>query len=114
MEVTVVIEGDAAPGSLVTQEASTIEIEAEALSIPEQFTVSVEDAEPGTQFTAGQIALPKGVNLISDPELLVVNVVNAPTAEELAEEGAGEVTEEPAAAEAEEAGEEEAAEAESE
>ncbi|ETB07803.1 50S ribosomal protein L25 [Mycobacterium avium subsp. silvaticum ATCC 49884] len=114
VEVTVVIEGDAAPGSLVTQEASTIEIEAEALSIPEQFTVSVEDAEPGTQFTAGQIALPKGVNLISDPELLVVNVVNAPTAEELAEEGAGEVTEEPAAAEAEEAGEEEAAEAESE
>lgn len=114
VEVTVVIEGDAAPGSLVTQEASTIEIEAEALSIPEQFTVSVEDAEPGTQFTAGQIALPKGVNLISDPELLVVNVVNAPTAEELAQEGAGEVTEEPAAAEAEEAGEEEAAEAESE
>lgn len=114
VEVTVVIEGDAAPGSLVTQEASTIEIEAEALSIPEQFTVSVEDAEPGTQFTAGQIALPKGVNLISDPELLVVNVVNAPTAEELAEEGAGEVTEEPAAVEAEEAGEEEAAEAESE
>ncbi|ATA27883.1 50S ribosomal protein L25 [Mycobacterium lepraemurium] len=114
VEVTVVIEGDATPGSLVTQEASTIEIEAEALSIPEQFTVSVEDAEPGTQFTAGQIALPKGVNLISDPELLVVNVVNAPTAEELAEEGAGEVTEEPAAAEAEEAGEEEAAEAESE
>ncbi|WP_062894911.1 50S ribosomal protein L25/general stress protein Ctc [Mycobacterium avium] len=114
VEVTVVIEGDAAPGSLVTQEASTIEIEAEALSIPEQFTVSVEDAEPGTQLTAGQIALPKGVNLISDPELLVVNVVNAPTAEELAEEGAGEVTEEPAAAEAEEAGEEEAAEAESE
>ena len=114
VEVTVVIEGDAAPGSLVTQEASTIEVEAEALSIPEQFTVSVEDAEPGTQFTAGQIALPKGVNLISDPELLVVNVVNAPTAEELAEEGAGEVTEEPAAAEAEEAGEEEAAEAESE
>ena len=34
-----------------------------------------------------------GVNLISDPELLVVNVVNAPTAEELAEEGAGEVAE---------------------
>jgi large subunit ribosomal protein L25 len=62
--------------------------------------VSVEGAEPGTQFTAGQIPLPAGITLISDPELLVVNVVNAPTAEDLEEEGAGEV------AEAEEAGEE--------
>ncbi|OIN79016.1 50S ribosomal protein L25/general stress protein Ctc [Mycobacterium malmoense] len=91
VEVTVVVEGDAAPGTLVTQETNAIEIEAEALSIPEQLTVSVEDAEPGTQFSAGQITLPPGVNLVSDPELLVVNVVNAPTAEELAEEGAGEV-----------------------
>jgi large subunit ribosomal protein L25 len=117
VEVTVVVEGDAAPDSLVTQETNAIEIEAEALSIPEQLTVSVEGAEPGTQFTAGQITLPKGVNLISDPEMLVVNVVNAPTAEELEAEGAGEVTEEAAAPEEEEegeAGEEGAAEPESE
>lgn len=93
VEVTVLIEGDAVPGTLVTQDTNTIEIEAEALSIPEHVTVSVEDAEPGTQFTAGQIALPPGVNLISDPEMLVVNVVVAPTAQDLEEEGAGEVTE---------------------
>src|SRR6201987_114042 len=99
VEVNVLIEGEAGPDTLVTQETSTIEIEAEALSIPEQFTVSVEGAEPGTQFTAGQITLPAGVNLISDPEMLVVNVVNAPTAEELAEEGAGEVPEKEGAAE---------------
>ena len=66
--------------------------------------MSVEGAEPGTQFTAGQIALPAGVTLISDPDLLVVNVVNAPTAEELEEEGAGEGAEEAEA----EAGEAEA------
>jgi large subunit ribosomal protein L25 len=93
VEVTVVVEGEAGPDTLVTQETNAIEIEAEALSIPEQLTVSVEGAQPGTQFTAGQISLPRGVNLISDPELLVVNVVNAPTAEELEEEGAGEVAE---------------------
>jgi large subunit ribosomal protein L25 len=116
VEVRVFIEGDAGPDTLVTQETNTIEIETDAMSIPEQLSVSVEGAEPGTQFTAGQITLPSGVNLISDPELLVVNVVNAPTAEELAEEGAGEVTEEgPAEAEEGEAGEEdEAAETESE
>ncbi|HET7072751.1 MAG TPA: 50S ribosomal protein L25/general stress protein Ctc [Mycobacterium sp.] len=114
VEVTVVVEGEAASDTLVTQETTTIEIEAEALSIPEQLTVSVQDAEPGTQFTAGQVALPRGINLISDPELLVVNVVNAPTAEDLEEEGAGEVAEgeetPEEAAEAEEAGEAAAAE----
>ncbi|GBG39325.1 50S ribosomal protein L25/general stress protein Ctc [Mycobacterium montefiorense] len=90
VEVRVIVEGEAASGTLVTQDTNTIEIEADALSIPEQLTVSVEEAEPGTQFTAGQIALPSGVNLISDPEMLVVNVVTAPTAEDLEEEGAGE------------------------
>jgi hypothetical protein len=102
VEVDVDVEGEPAPGTLVTQENDAIEIEAEALSIPEQLTVSVEGVEPGTQITAGQVPLPAGVNLISDPELLVVNVVTAPTAEELEVEGAGEVPErEPAVEEAE-------------
>ncbi len=110
VEVNVVVEGEAGPDTLVTQETNAIEIEAEALSIPEQLTVNVEGAEPGTQFLAGQIALPAGVNLISDPDVLVVNVVNAPTAEELEEEGAGEVAEAPEGEAAEEeAGEAEAA-----
>jgi large subunit ribosomal protein L25 len=100
VEVSVDVVGDAAYGTLITQEANTIEIEAEALSIPETLTVSVEGAEAGTQFTAGQIALPAGVTLADDPDLLVVNVVNAPTAEELEAEGAGEVTEQETPAEA--------------
>lgn len=93
VEVAVEVVGEATPGTLVTQEANTIEVEAEALSIPEQLTVSVAAAEAGTQFAAGQISLPAGVHLISDPELLVVNVVTAPTAEDLAEEGGGTVPE---------------------
>lgn len=101
VEVTVAVEGDAAPGTLVTQDTAAIEIEAEALSIPEGLTVSVEGAEAGTQITAGEIELPSGVTLVSDPELLVVNVVVAPTAEDLEAEGAGEETEAEAADEAE-------------
>ena len=111
VEVSVDVQGEAAPGTLVTQESSTIEIEAEALSIPEELTVSVEGAEPGTQFTAGQVPLPSGVSLVSDPEMLVANVVAAPTAEELEAEGAGEVAEAEVEAEAAEPAEE-AAEAE--
>ncbi len=97
VDVNVTIEGEATPGALVTQDASTIQIEAEALSIPEQLTVSVEGAEEGTQILARQVPLPAGVTLVSDPHTLVVNVVTAPTAEEL----------EPEAAEAAEAAEEE-------
>ncbi|WP_067968167.1 50S ribosomal protein L25/general stress protein Ctc [Mycolicibacter icosiumassiliensis] len=91
VEVNVVIEGDAISGTLVTQDSSTVEIEAEALSIPEQLTISIEGAEAGTQFTAGALELPKGVTLVSDPEMLLVNVVEAQAAEEPAEaEAAGE------------------------
>jgi large subunit ribosomal protein L25 len=108
VEVNVVVEGEAAYGTLVTQDANTITIEADVQSIPDHLTVSVEGAEIGTQFAAASITLPSGVTLVSDPETLVVNVVAAPTAEDLESEGAGEV------AEAEEGEGEEAAEGEGE
>jgi large subunit ribosomal protein L25 len=100
VEVPVSVEGEAASGTLVTQDSSTVEIEAEALSIPEQLTVSVEGAQEGTQFLAGQIELPRGVTLVSDPDMLVVNVVTAPTIEEPEAAVAAEVAEGKEAAEA--------------
>jgi large subunit ribosomal protein L25 len=105
VEVSVVVEGEAIPGTLVTQDANAITIEADVQSIPEQLTVSVEGADVGTQFSASSIPLPSGVTLISDPDMLVVNVVAAPTAEDLEAEGGGATMEEQAAefAEAEEA-----------
>lgn len=100
VEVNVIVEGEAAPGTLVTQDSNSIEIEADVQSIPENLTVSVEGAEVGTQFAASAIPLPDGVSLISDPELLVVNVVAAPTEEDLEAEGAGEAGAEEAEGEA--------------
>lgn len=93
VDVNVLFEGDAAPGTLVNQETNTIEIEADVQSIPEQFLVSVEGAQAGTQITAADVELPEGVTLISDPELLVINVIVAPTEEDLEADGAGEETE---------------------
>ncbi|MBI3215795.1 MAG: 50S ribosomal protein L25/general stress protein Ctc [Mycobacterium sp.] len=92
VEVGVIVEGEAGPDTLVTQEANTIEIESDAMSIPEQLTLSVEGVAAGTQFTAADVELPEGVTLVSDPELLVVNVVPAPTAADLEAEGGGEET----------------------
>lgn len=111
VEVNVVIEGEAVPGTLVTQDASTVEVEADALSIPQQLAISVEGVEAGTQFSAGSIELPSGVTLVSDPEMLVVNVVEAPSAEELEAEAGGETAEEEAAETAEAAEEGDSAEA---
>jgi large subunit ribosomal protein L25 len=113
VEVNVIVEGDAGPDTLVNQETNSIEIESDAMSIPENLTLSVEGIPAGTQFTAAQVPLPDGVTLISDPELLVVNVINAPTAEDLEAEGAG-TEAAPAEGEATDEAEEASAEADSE
>ena len=46
---------------------------------------------------ASEVPLPSGVTLVSDPEMLVVNIVAAPSAEDLESEGGGESLEEQAA-----------------
>ena len=83
VEVTVSVEGEAAPGTLVTQELNYIEVEADVMSIPDGFVVSVEDAEVGLQVTAADLDLPTGVTLQTDPETLIVAVNAAPTSQDL-------------------------------
>ncbi|APA95721.1 50S ribosomal protein L25/general stress protein Ctc [Nocardia seriolae] len=87
-DVHVTLVGDAASGTLVTQEATTLSIEVEALHIPESIEISIEGAEAGTQILAGAIALPKGATLAGDAEALIVNIIAAPAA--AAEEAASE------------------------
>jgi large subunit ribosomal protein L25 len=99
IDVPVIVTGTAASGALITQDASTLQVAADALNIPEQFEVSIDDVPAGTQIQAGQVQLPPGVDLHSDPEMLVVNVVAAPTEEQMAGE-----TEEPTEVEDGEAG----------
>ncbi|MDH6288601.1 50S ribosomal protein L25/general stress protein Ctc [Rhodococcus sp. NM-2] len=104
VDVPVVVTGEAAAGTLVAQDAATISLEADALHIPEQIEVSVEGLEVGTQILANQLELPKGSTLQADEELLIVNVVAAPTAADLEEE-TGEAAAETAEAPAEEGAE---------
>ncbi|MFE3444371.1 50S ribosomal protein L25/general stress protein Ctc [Nocardia sp. NPDC059180] len=79
-DVTVTIVGDAAPGTLVTQDATTVSIEADALNIPDTIEVSVEGVEAGTQINAADLQLGEGVSLNVDGETLIVNVIAAPAA----------------------------------
>ena len=99
VEVPVVITGEAQPGTLVTQDATTIEVSVEALHIPEQFEISLEGAEAGTQVLAKDVKIPSGAELVTDPETLIVAVNVAPTAGEMEGESAeGETVEETEAA----------------
>lgn len=82
VDVVIVVEGDAQGGTVVTQDANTLQVEADALSIPEQFAVSVEGATAGTSIHASDIELPKGVTLVTTPETLVVAVHEAKAAAE--------------------------------
>lgn len=112
VDVPVIVIGDAAPGTLVTTDANSVSIEAEALKVPQQLEINIDGAEAGTQFLASQLELPEGAVLAGDPEALLVNVVVAPKEEaaegEEAEAAEGEESEaaEGETAEAEAASEE--------
>jgi large subunit ribosomal protein L25 len=83
VDVPVHLEGEAAPETVVTTDHTSLQLEVEATHIPESITVSVEGLEAGTQILAGQVALPEGSALVTDPEALVVNVTQQVSAEAL-------------------------------
>ena len=83
VDVGIHLAGEAAPDTLVVTENTTISLEAEATNIPEWIEVSIEGLEVGTQILAGQLTLPEGSTLLTDDEMLIVNITNAPTQEEV-------------------------------
>jgi large subunit ribosomal protein L25 len=102
VDVTIVVTGAAAPGTMVSQELNTLQVDADVSSIPDQIEVSVEGLKIGTQIQAGDLRLPANTTLSADADLLVVNIVAAPTEADLEAEidteGAG-VVQEPTDAE---------------
>ena len=74
VDVPIHVVGDAAAETLVVTENAVVSVEAEATHIPEYLEVSVEGAEIGTQIHASDLQLPSGSTLLTDPEILVVNV----------------------------------------
>jgi large subunit ribosomal protein L25 len=83
VEIPVHLNGEAARETLVVTETATVQVEAEATHIPEYIEVDIEGAEAGTQIHASDLKLPKGSTLLLDAETLVVNITEAPTAEQL-------------------------------
>ena len=86
VDVAVHVIGDAVPDALVNTELNALEVMAEATHIPTGFDVDITGRQIGTQILAKEIVLPAGVELVTDPEQLVVNITAVQTAEALEEE----------------------------
>ena len=101
VEIPVRVSGDVFSGGLLDQQLMTISLEAEATHIPTGIDVNVEGMEVGTAVHARDLDLPAGSSLQTDPDALVLHVLE-PAAEVAAEgaEAAQAVAEVPAPVEA--------------
>jgi large subunit ribosomal protein L25 len=88
IDVPITVVGDVVPGGLVNLENTSISVEAEATHLPTGLEVSITDLAFGTQITAGDVQLPSGSSLITDPDNLILSIAEAPTAEQLEAEDA--------------------------
>ncbi len=89
VKVAVELRGQAVgvkEGGVVEHFVHEVEIECEALSIPDRIEVNINDMKVGDSVTAGDLQLPPGAKLISDSEAVVVQCIEA----RLEEEEAGE------------------------
>ncbi|MFF9124256.1 50S ribosomal protein L25/general stress protein Ctc [Streptomyces sp. NPDC014889] len=89
VEIPVVAEGELAPGgNLLEHVLSALPVEAEATTIADQLTVSVQGLAAGAAIHAKDIALPSGVKLAVDEDTVVLQVLAAQAEEAAAgEEG---------------------------
>lgn len=78
VDISVHVEGEPFSGTMVQLEHSTVSVEAEATHIPEYVTVNVDGLEEGSQIRAGELVLPDGSTLISDPDMLVITIQQPP------------------------------------
>jgi len=91
VDVPVHVVGEAAVETVVTVENNTVELSVEATAIPERVEVSVEGVKAGTQILARDLVLPAGAELMTEPEILIVNITAAISEEALEAELAADV-----------------------
>ena len=82
VEVPVHTEGAFDKDGILEHVNNTIEVEAEATSIPSFLVLDLTGMPAGTSKTAGDVQLPAGTTLVSDPEMVVVHLSERSTAVE--------------------------------
>ncbi|SFG19678.1 large subunit ribosomal protein L25 [Planifilum fulgidum] len=98
-EVPLKLEGEAPgerAGGVLQQQLRYVEIRCLPSQLPGEISVDVSNLEIGDVLTLAEVPLPEGVELLSDPDQVVVSVVEPQLG---AEEAAGEGTDETTGAE---------------
>jgi len=83
VEIPIQLTGEIEPGGLLDQQLVQIPVEAEATRIPQSIDVDLAGMDVGASVHAGDLKLPRGVTLATEPQILVLHVISAPTAEQL-------------------------------
>jgi len=91
VDVPIHVVGEAAVETVVSLENTTVELAVEATHIPERLEVSVAGLQAGTRVHASDLVLPKGAELVTEPDILIVNITQAITEEELEAELAADI-----------------------
>ena len=91
VDVPIHVVGEAAVETVVSLENNTVELAVEATHIPERLDISVEGLQAGTRIHADDLVLPKGAELVTEADILIVNITQAITEEELEAELAADI-----------------------
>lgn len=97
VEVSVVVEGTAAPNTVFNLEEASVSVEAEATHLPESVTINIDGREAGDHVYAKDIITQEGVVVQLDDDYVIATIsepvdvdLGETTDEEAAEEGAAE------------------------
>ncbi|GAA4626126.1 large subunit ribosomal protein L25 [Cellulomonas oligotrophica] len=74
VDIPVTIVGESKPGTIHVVETQTLVLEADATQLPTEVQVSIDGLDAGDSVTAGQITLPEGSTLVTEPDHVVVMI----------------------------------------
>jgi large subunit ribosomal protein L25 len=83
IDVPITVTGEIVPGALLAESTTSVSLEAEATHLPTGIEISIEGLEIGSQITAGDLSIPAGATLITDPSQLILAINEAPTEAEI-------------------------------
>ena len=82
IDVPLIITGNLIPDGFLDQQLVSLSVAAEATHIPQNIEISIQDLQIGQSIHAGQVKLPEGTTLETDPEAVVVHITGAQSAEQ--------------------------------
>jgi large subunit ribosomal protein L25 len=87
VDIQVTLTGEAAKNTLIVHESNTVAVVADALHLPSELEASIDGLEAGSHITAGDVKLPKGVELAVDKDVVLAVINAAQSIEEAPAEG---------------------------